>query len=329
MSESDPRRFVHVGLPKAASTLLQNHIFSALDDYLWLGTVATANIGRGNGEVRPDSIFLKDSELRRLYALLLNASEDSFYQQRDAAAALEQELVHKYSAGNPRGVIFSSEFLTSTFFSYGDVYGKARRIHAIWPNATIILVIREQYSMVLSQYADQPFDPRNMSESRALPIDEWLAADRARGKLSLQTSLDYLQLYNTYSQLFGRDNVNVLLFEDIVNDKRKIANQLRAIFDGEIDISMVVQKLGIVENSKPGALFQSLRGLKRRFFPKLHVGTNRNARKLMSLLSGIGPPVGVPDREDVESVLRDRYSQSNKELAEAAGLDLSRYGYIK
>jgi len=92
---------------------------------------------------------------------------------------------------------------------YHDIFSMAERIKSIYPNASILMVIRNQADWIKSVYKHdiQHFGIDSDFES-------FLKSDLG---IAYKQAADFNNLHSVYSSLFGRDNVKVLLFENIRN----------------------------------------------------------------------------------------------------------------
>jgi hypothetical protein len=83
----------------------------------------------------------------------------------------------------------------------------AKRLRELFPRAKVIMVIREQIARLISHYcSDAGYGP--VTSALSGDVDKFI-----RELAILRTGYDYDDIFNTYSSLFGRDNVLVLPFE--------------------------------------------------------------------------------------------------------------------
>jgi len=108
-------------------------------------------------------------------------------------------------AGAPRNCL-RGEFSTSYLYDVGS----AARIHRLYPDAKIVVVLRDPIDRALSQFINNLKDG---SESIGMPL---VAALQNRADYVAQ-GLYYQQL-SRYIDLFTIENVLVLLYEDIKSD---------------------------------------------------------------------------------------------------------------
>ncbi|HIK50292.1 MAG TPA: sulfotransferase [Oscillatoriales cyanobacterium M59_W2019_021] len=188
-----PVPLIHIGYPKAASTWLQQSLFNdertgfyapwGLPSYESIEQFIIANAFRFSAK-----------KVRQMFDLGL----------QDAA---KRNLIP----------VISEEFLIGHQVE-GKYWGKdvADRLNATFPEAKILMVIREQKSEILSSYRQSIRRGDAASLSRFIGIGE----TRKPG-IGAICQLDYFE-YDLaiayYHQLFGADNVLVLPFETLVKD---------------------------------------------------------------------------------------------------------------
>ncbi len=313
-----PPTLVHIGYHKTGTNWLQDEVFGNPETgYSWIGKrPLTHPVHR---LVRDLPLEFDAAALRREFEPLI----------RKAANA---GLVPVLSFPRLSGHAFSGGY---------DSKELADRVHAVFPDALILIVIREQRSMIVSAYKQYvPAGGVSTVESFLSPDPESRRVPRFDfGHFA------YDRLIRYYQSLFGRDSVRVLPYEQFVRDARGFVAAIgelggRPIPDEVLDRlpygkrSNSAQSAWAVELSRPLNLFGrrsdlnpepivesklvfSLAKQIRRLDPsKVPVLRERAARSEAEL------------RRVVEEAVGDRYVPSNRETAELAGLDLASYGWM-
>ncbi len=280
----------HIGFRKTATSTLQRHVFPTLDGWAYLG-----HGSRFFGELNP---LIRD----------LLWTDEPEYDDRPLRALLER------ARRGCAGVVLSTEHL-STFHRRGR---PARRLHAIDPDAKIIVCVRNQESMLRSAYSQHV---RNGGTHR---FAEW--ADEVRDNVWLHFDV----VVECYQELFGRDAVFVAPYELLVADQRRFLTELYAfIAPGAEPPSWPTLRSENVSLS-PAAL-EFLRCANRAVapferFPRKRVLVRAAAaldRAVFTHRSRVLP------RQDVAVIecLLSRYATGNIRLEQLTGLDLGQYGY--
>ena len=164
----------HIGFPKSASTTLQKKLFDKHAQINFMGIYPTGNIGQDAGKNNIDTLYLKNGSLKKFHCCLTDLEGIEYYFSKVESYYSEVELLMSTDKIN----IFSNERFTSVLFTHKDRAEKARRIKCFFPDAKIIIVLRNQLDIIKSQYRDHPFDPRNLYANRkSVSIDEWINRD--------------------------------------------------------------------------------------------------------------------------------------------------------
>jgi len=183
--------FIHIGYPKTASTFFQSEVFPLLTSVNYLNP------------------FIMNSLSKIVW------QEELSFNQLEIYNSINQHL-------NPNiPNLISFELLC------GDPNIKsinntliANRLKKLFPQAIIIIVIRNQLSLIESLYAQkiQSGSTKTFEEfinyKKGYLINSYNGVD---GSVNLET-LHYEKLINYYQNLFGADNIKLLIFEKIHNN---------------------------------------------------------------------------------------------------------------
>mgnify|MGYP000084720061 CR=1 FL=1 len=98
----------------------------------------------------------------------------------------------------------------------------AKRLKNYTPDADIILVIRNQYTATPSFYVNhgafvKPARPSYFR--RDVSFDNWFEFNKIFTKYGTFASYFYDKFLDLYSDLYGKEKVHVLMFEEFVNDQ--------------------------------------------------------------------------------------------------------------
>ena len=315
--------FVHVGYPKSASTTLQKWLFSLHSqiNYLWL--FPTSNLWKDTSQTS-DCLYLKEPKLRQWYNDIILWDTIEYY-QKDVPGFFDKYL-HKHLDDNKINV-FSHEALIDTFSADRGV--KAQRIFEHFPDAHIVIMVRNQFTILRSQYDDRPFDPRSWVLWQAVTMGTWLDVLFSYENEQYLPSLCFAENIAYYENLFGKDKVHVLCFDELVNDKAKFCERIATIFD--IDVDEVRQLLNKRhENKTITKRYNRVRSLLRRFGLYGHhmqkYVPEFIKKKFISFLQG-GKSKKSMFPEKREDKVSDYFRESNKKLRDEYWIDVEKYKY--
>jgi hypothetical protein len=204
----------HIGLPKAASSTLQKHLFPYISDLNNFALYPTNNVSGSNRIPKNvNSVYLKDTQLVEFYKSLHNKFEVG----SERLAEMWGSLFNTHALYSK--TLLSHEAMTSAFFSSIPVNDKLLRIKSLFPDVKICIVIRKQESWLHSQYCDHPFLPTNLSNSKPCDFNEWVNVFLNDPKLaSARAALDYYSLICQCQAVFGEHNLTIISFEWLKNN---------------------------------------------------------------------------------------------------------------
>ena len=302
---------VHIGYHKTGSTWLQQRLFSAREAGFGV-VVRQSKVKRSM--VAPDDFEFDAARCREAYQPRIDMMER-------------------------RGVVpvISAERLSGRLGWPDDGARMAERLARVVPEARVLVVLREQRSMLLSTYGQYVkmggmLDLRRFLD-RPVAWKEW-PCDLRRYK--------YERLVGYYHKLFGRERVLALTYEELKADP---AVFVRAVVDfggakpqpGALERVQVAERVNeswppaalaakrwanwlVRETRNPWAAFDAagwagsaMNEVVRAFGSRVPRSTNE--RLAREMLSTVAVAVG------------DYYRESNARTSELTGLELAKYGY--
>jgi hypothetical protein len=304
---------IHIGYHKSGSSWLQQQLFSRESaGFGWLGKTAGSPVRR----------FVDDDPL-------------DF-----DASALRQALEPLLEGPRGRGLlpVLSMERLSGHPFSGGyDCKEIADRLAAVLPEGSVLVVVREQRSMIASTYkqyvraggagtVEQFLDPPS-SKSRRVP---WFDP----------RYFEYDRLLRHYVSLFGADRVLCLPFEQLASDGPAFAGAI-ARFAGR---PFGQEELGALPYDDRSNQAPSAAGTERqRRRNKLGVRSELNPTPVFGAAAferlspelvarALRPRLDAAElerslTETVDAFVGDRYLESNRRTARLAGADLATFGW--
>ena len=299
--------YIHIGFPKTATTTLQSHFFSRLPGINYVGF--------------PDSEV--DDNLRKFIETITDAESLEY-----SESEVKEYLNHLINDSQSWPVLLSEETLSTGSFLSGRVSRLeiAKRLCSLFPKAKIIVTIREQSAMLKSFYLQMQKQQRGCR----LDLHEWIAVQSNRShRENVFMYFDYDKILKVYEELFGAENVTVLLFEEFKSDPERYLATLRSLFPlGDEKFWQETADLFSSQNenrtiTKGDAWLNdqvSRYGAFKSLVPKY---IKRQIRKFTSNTSS----VEIEFTAEELAIISERYRISNLELMNRHKLNLKHYGY--
>ena len=300
-----PSPILHIGLHKTGTTWFQNRFWPRVENVVYLDRHRVTE-----WIVEPRAFEFDAGEIRN------RLPEPG----PGGLVLCEEELSGNIHAGGWRGLA------TETM---------ARRLHAMCPDARVVVFIRRQPEMIASVYGQYlrmggTYGPGTYLHPRgfngnAVPLFSF-------------AHFEYHRLLNCYADLFGRERLYIYPFEAFLQDRHRFIEQ----FSGDLDLQVDPAALDF-DAALPGYsrltlaaarlfnLFTRERLAFKYYFCHLPGLYDRSRRWLNSLnrisRSGRRPsPEDLLGDAEVRAINR-RFAASNRALAVRFDLDLDRYGY--
>ena len=305
------RPVVHIGYPKSGSTFLQRNVFPFLDGCEYLGLS-----GREKDETYDElSVFYNGV-----------SKSDSLNFSCEECREIAQRYLNK---SNKESVIFSHEALVSVLYAYPDAVVKAQRLHDVFQgDARIIMIVRNQQSILESQYRDHPFEPHDIIRGKPVSFDEWYRQTKRLRYFRFTDLVFYDRLIDVYDGIFGKENVLVLPLELMKADPQEYAERLACFLN--IDSQKLLSCLQAPDaNVGHSSGVNRLRKIRRRI--PLNIEFSRILPKfvynfLRKVLVSSGKET-FQISEVVKKDIQETYKESNRVLEKRLGLALSDLGY--
>ncbi len=321
--------FVHIGLPKTGTKTLQWRLFAEHPEIYYLGRfdgpAYKARYGRFDccRDATVQTVMNEiaysaqtDPDLPRCRRLLEEA----------LTPAREADLVPVWSW---------ESYATDTLAKRRI---RARNLKALFGDARIAITLRNPVALLESAYF-QVLKRRNVGGSgkRGRPlfyttIAAWLE-DNLQG--SIMPHLEYAETIRTYVDLFGRENVSVLLFENLQNDPAGfIANLCQTIgIDPDAGVRLTA---GRGDNARwTRAQLDRLQRLDASFAKSLvFLMSGRKTRRRMLDLDDAGIPrvpgeqASAPMPPEWRKRIFEITADGNRWLVDTYDLPVARYGYF-
>lgn len=303
----------HIGYHKTASSFIQRFLF----------------------EAHPD-VFHRVPQ-RSIYKALIYPGALVFDQQQ-GRKFVQNEI--KSALASNHVPVFSNERLSGSFNTGGhDTLELMQRIRTCDDEAHILLVIREQRSMIRSLYSQY------VRAYGCCSLEEFLSGDYTPHNKELfnPSLLDYHRLIEAYQNCFGPDRVTVLPYEWLRHDQDRF---LQAVLDASGVSRKTRQNLRFRKSERINAASTPLQiSVKRRLNPLYssncpHVGSTFQFRPTRWLAKAAISAAGkvsmkalnrrIAARRDhqIEQLANGRYQLSNEITSKLIGMNLTDLGYL-
>jgi Sulfotransferase domain len=311
---------IHIGYHKTASSWLQNRLFISDDKNF----VPLSKRDRGASTLANHFFYDANHYLLSPFdnnAIVINDELQALLSRYDTLHNKVPVMSHERLSGNPH----SSGF---------DARNIAQMLQGYFPDARILIVIREQKDFILSNY----FQYLSIGGTHSLKKYLNTRYDGKRPYFS-PNHVNYLPLVKYYCELFGKENVIVLPYELFRDSPADFLDNLGSRLGVEISVesSQFKEKLN---RSKQHFLMYHLRALNtfkvrssvNDYSPLANKYTKSASVAFRNFLA-----LGLPKqlnaslkenfRQEIAGWVSDRYTRPNKDLAELIGYDLAQYGY--
>ncbi len=200
------KKYIHIGYPKNFSTSLQRDYFSKHPEIFHLGIGINNNLG------------YRDSIIEKAFEVYLKTCKSFKYKE------VEEDLVEYFSKvfntveEKYKVVGVSSEHISFAFTHDGlSSEEKAKRLKVIFgPDTKIIMIVRNQFELIKSLYRECVRVGFSGDFSKFIKLI-YKYQDR-----NFIYDFRYDFVYELYTNLFGKENVKVLFFEDYKKEKNEM-----------------------------------------------------------------------------------------------------------
>ena len=306
--------FIHIGFPKCASTSLQRDLFSQCPHIDYLGRDDNWKSTRAGGH---------------RHILQLATLDNLHYRSRKDEIA---KNINACFSGDPDKLrVVSDELFVSTYRPYtsgipvADSMSVAERLHDLFPEAHILMLIREQVGFWNSMI------PQLVRNNRiTIDADKFFEFHKSYAETgcgSFFLLADYNAIYQLYANLFGKDRVHVMLLEDLARSPGKFTADLVNLLGlwEKID----VDQYALLRHNTRATRFEMLsikfNNIYKPLYPLAKVIPKMVRRAITAPLKRRAVrAVSTPEHI---AFLRKFYAPGNRELAQATGLDLATAGY--
>ncbi|MDC3175776.1 sulfotransferase domain-containing protein [Prochlorococcus sp. AH-716-D13] len=206
--------FIHIGYAKTGTTFLQRQIFQKIDSY----------------------IVMEHLDALDFFNPIINY-DSSIYDEKLVLKEYNKFIKPK-NIKNKDGLIISNERLELEGIDVGLI---ANRLKNLFPNSKILITLREQFDLLQSWYLFKGYSSKYLGKpfkGKYMEINEFIENGIEKNSNNHIMRLQFHTLFNCYSNLFGKENIYILFFEDIVNKNYKLLEKFEDIFGCKINFKI-------------------------------------------------------------------------------------------
>lgn len=346
---------VHIGYPKTGTTTLQNNLFYPLYEQKkmnFLGKSACFEKNKSNNRILENYQTLEKTLLRTKIRYQKNYMSHKI---KNEIVPIKNKKLTEFLPGEFSNLlgeqinVFSLEEILSADRVLTGFYAIPQQLKLMFDDGEtetkILIVIRAQTSLMMSYYVEVYYR-LCQNEGSDTPSKLFFTEDHHLKLSDYSNLFDFYKIASLYSEQFGRENIEILLFEDFLYDRAFFVHKIANILSVD-DVKLIGQLLerkgfNIKEKNEKGYVAKFS---KKSFFSKILLSANRSG--YFEILKRIFKPnhplglffrslathrVDIPDFSlDEKEKIFNFYRNSNLFLAREFNIDikkLERYNYI-
>ncbi|PSO79004.1 MAG: hypothetical protein BRC41_19575 [Cyanobacteria bacterium QH_9_48_43] len=288
--------YLHIGYPKTATTTLQKHVFQHHPDINYLGIKGVERKG-------------VDEHTHQIFTELTQNPKTEFDKDKIMCCKTYLNTILNQNQNNlHQSLLFSNEDIVDS--RKQDVITKADLLKEFFKDAKVIIVLRNQVDIIRSMYDMAPHKPLGIKD-RYYAFDKWIDLSFKYYGKSFLCSLNYHRIVEHYRKLFGENNVEILLFEDILNKPVEFCNQISCFMKINPDTTQ-----SLLTGSSPEKKSKRFIGDR---IPKISSILPPLVKSFLKRKSRI--------KEADRVKIAENFRYSNRKLQQDFGLNIAQYNY--
>jgi Sulfotransferase domain len=297
---------IHIGGPKSGSTTLQRAVFSNLEGIYHFG-----EFGDGVTSVSDESV------IRQIFYC-----DEQFYNEDLVLKTIEK---HQRAASG-RNLVFSS---ADVLIFNRPTLSATRLAQLFGTDSKILLIIRNQFDALMSYYVGHGawLKPAPRPYFRAFTeFTNWFEYQLLNLEYSRLSTFSYWHQISPFAQIFDRENVHVIIFEELVNDVESAWTRLAALLGkDELEIGNLFRSQRFRE--RPSERQVKLGRLAAFLLPVIDQPDVTAPAGIFGQFLRRGRSYNVKLNQTQRDQLNSFYAEGNRTLADVFELDLASYGY--
>ncbi|MDX4013130.1 hypothetical protein Q6A86_09040 [Aliarcobacter skirrowii] len=207
MNQYDNKDIIHIGMPKTATTWFQKYFYPNIENRKYIDRNIISELF-----IKPRAFdFDKNYVLKKMKSI--EKDKSLIICDEVLSGALQSGALHGYMTKE-----------------------NAIRLKQVFPEAHIVIFIREQKKMIASMYQQYIKIGGNYS------INEYLHHSKFHPLRTPLFELDFLNYYKIidfYIQLFGKDNISIFLYEEFLENQKEFIKNYQIKFNLEVEFEKI------------------------------------------------------------------------------------------
>ena len=322
--------FIHIGYPKTGTTTLQNYLFQRHPQIKYLTPlIHQTQLGKDIFFARENAIKRKRKEHKQSLQEILNSIKD-----REALVYSNESLM---------SISMFFRFSPTPFVWTAEPNSIARKLYNVFKDGKlfesvkIIITIRRQDELLKSMYA-QVYNRyfKKFKETRSFV--KFLDYALIHKDDFIMDALCYNEIISEYEKLFGEENVEVLLFEDLKSSQYSFIQKLTSFLDIDCDEAISLLENKHVNNKSGHYSYKTddikfisyVSRIKRAILGDSVTGfSNSGFYKVLEEIKIKGKSLDdIKINEEQYKQLKDIFSEGNDMLSKKRSLNLRKFGYL-
>ena len=294
---------IHIGFPKTGTTSLQNSIFSRISSVHYVGNPTA----------------LSNYKQRKLLRTITDLDDYEFFQNLKH----HKEQANLTIQTEKEKIIISDEAFSVGSAHEGNVDQMriCQRLKLLFPQAKILICIREQEKLLISYYT-QLFKNINPLQRIDIPFEQWLLRQKQLLEYAnIFKKFDYWRIYRIYSQIFEKSKIKVIVFEKLIQDL--------SVLDKVIGID-ISENHRLEHNNRKltkGEMFLQRLVSSHKYMSSINTLIPTFLRNTLKSFLKLTPSFNVAHTSENSRFIQQYYKESNRLLDKELDLKLKELGY--
>jgi hypothetical protein len=292
------RLVLHIGVENTASTYLQQAFANSRQALMKSGVLYPHAPGKSN-HIKLAALALDDARVDQIRMMVgIKSPEDAVVLK----AEFLDELGREASESGCETMLLSNEHCASRLLHEQEIRRLKDMLAPLAETITVIVYLRRQHEAMLSMYSTAV----RSGTSRKLEFP---------GAHIIEWRFDYDRLLGRWVEVFGRENIVVRLFNDLLNGSILDDFAVAASLPGEIEWTEPEARLNTRLDARQAEYLRILNG----FFPEFQETNNSTRRgdlsQAVGQIEGSGVPLALPP--GMAQAIMERMHASNEAVARA------------
>lgn len=321
----DKKIFLHIGLPKTATTLLQELVFTKIKDIFYIGYPKV-------DEIQDTPLFY----VNELNKNIINKSTDQITE-------IKNEVINYLDEINKETILFSNETLCGQLAHFSNAKENAIFLKEVFNNSKVIFTIRNQYdwaesvyNQVMTKHNKYIINEEFLGYRHGYSINEFFKFKN--NKFQNNSSIyrfNWYSMTKDYIEIFGKENVLVLPYELLKIDLNAFLEsfyeftKLEKYFPEEVkQVNKRIDDNFIKYSPILSKYSQFIHSLSNSRMKNFILKNDRSIKKF--LIKNNLRELDISKEkftEQQKEIIKNYHEESNKKLSELINIDLGQYSY--